>query len=383
MTMDFGGGGKGSLGGGLIKADKDVSKKAPARPPMGGRRMVIQMKKVWTRHAALGTFDGVNASITKAIADAQDALVKNPDSREKHRALVQALSYAGKLDEARDIANRWLERDKLDPQALGYIADILGREGKRELALRTLSGLVDLDPDRPNLHERMINAYERTGRIAQACSHRIALVGLTTKEAAKRAGSAARCLRSLGRTGDADLVMASLVDDKARTEAEKLATVAPVDPRVSGDLVISGKWDNTADLDISLVAPDGSRVSWMGGRRDITVADSTATDREQLSVKRLKKGNYLIEISRGEQAKSTVRGTLDVSVLGQKKSIPFELAGERTVVGKISVTMTSHLEPVNPGDARWLNQGNNNRRDMGLRRRPPPPGGPRMIENDL
>ncbi|HEY5920020.1 MAG TPA: FecR domain-containing protein [Kofleriaceae bacterium] len=378
----------GDSAGGLIKreegekaAKNDKKKQAEERPRAmpAGRRMVIQMKKVWTRHAALATFDGVNASITKAIADAQDALVKNPDSREKHRALVQALSYGGKLDEARDIANKWLERDKLDPQALGYIADILGREGKRELALRTLSGLVDLDPDRANLHERMINAYERSGRLSQACSHRIAMVGLTVKEAAKRAAGAARCLRSLGRTGDAELVMKSLVDDKARTEAEKLATVAPVDPRVAGDLVINGKWDNTADLDISLVAPDGSRVSWMGGRTDITVADSTARDREQLSVKRLRKGNYLIEISRGETASSTVRGSVDVSVLGQKKSLPFELSGERVVVGKINVTMTSHLEPVNPGDARWLRPGWQNRPD--IRPRPGRPGG--MIENDL
>jgi len=379
-------GGPGTMAGGVIQADK-AEKKAPARPtprpPVGGgRRIVIQMKKVWTRNAALGTFDGTSASITKAIADAQDALVKNPDSREKHRALVQALSYGGKLEEARDIANKWLERDKLDPQALGYIADILGREGKRELALRTLAGLVDLDPDRANLHERMINAYERTGRLAQACSHRIALVTLSVKEAVKRAGAAARCLRSLGKTADADLVMASLVDDKARTDAEKAATVAPVEPRVAGDLVINGKWDGASDLDISLVAPDGTRVSWMGGRTDITVADSTAHDREQLAVKRLRKGNYLIEINRGEPAKSTVRGTVDVSVLGQKKSMPFELTGDRMVVGKIAMTLTSHLEPVNPGDARWLNQGwqqqqwqqQNLRRQRG--------GRPGMIEGD-
>lgn len=354
----------GQAGGAMIKADAaEPAKRAAPRPNLGGRRMIIQMKRVWTRQAALATFDGVMPSITKAIADAQDALAKHPDSREKHRALVQALSYAGKLDEAREVANRWLERDKLDPQALGYIADILGREGQRELSLRTLAGLVDLDPDRANLHERMINAYERTGRIAQACSHRVALVGLTVKEAAKRAGAAARCLRSLGRTGDAALVMASLVDDKARTEAEKVATVSPVLPRVAGDLVINGTWSG-ADLDISLVAPDGTRVSWMGGRTDITVADSTAHDRERLAVKRLKKGNYLIEISRGDRASSTVRGTLDVSVLGQKKSLPFELAGERTVVGKIAVTMHSHLEPVNPGDARWLRPGWQNRPDL-------------------
>ncbi|HEY5944632.1 MAG TPA: BTAD domain-containing putative transcriptional regulator, partial [Kofleriaceae bacterium] len=371
----------GGGGGGAVAAEKPTtaprpSAKAPApprdevmrSPPRPRGRMMIAMKKVWTRSAALGEYGGVNAAITKAVEKADDELTQNPDSREKHRALVQALSYAGELDRAHEIANRWLERDKLDPQALGYIADLLGREGKRELALRTLAGLVDLDPDRAALHERMINAYERTGRISQACSHRIALVSLNVKESIKRAGAAARCLRSLGRTSDADLVMASLIDDKSRTEAEKLATVAPVEPRVTGDLVINGKWDNHADLDISLVAPDGTRVSWMGGRNDITVADSTANDREQLSVKRLRKGNYLIEISRGEQANSTVRGTLDVSVLGQKRSLPFELSGERTVVGKISVTMLSHLEPVNPGDARWLRQGWNGQPDMRPRR---------------
>jgi hypothetical protein len=183
------------------------------------------------------------------------------------------------------------------------------------------------------------------------------MVSISVKEAAKRAAAAARCLRSLGRSSDADLVMASLVDDKSRTEAEKLATVAPITPRISGDLIINAKWDQTADLDISLVAPDGSRVSWMGGRNDINVADSTAHDREQLAVKKLRRGNYLVEITRGESTSTPVRGTLDVSVLGQKLALPFELTGTHATVGRIAVTMTSHLEPVNPADARWLQMG--------------------------
>lgn len=357
---DFAAGSGRGAGGGFAAAGNTgatESRAMPApRPPLGRGRM-IPMKRVWTRQAALATFDGVSPSITKAIADAEDALANAPDSREKHRALVQALSYAGQLDEARDVAKRWLERDQLDPQALGYIADLLGRDGQRDLALRTLAGLVDLDADRAALHERMIHAYERTGRLAQACSHRIALVALATKDAIKRAGAAARCLRTLGRTDDAALVMASLVDDKARGEAERLATVAPVEPRIAGDLVIDGRWDGATDLDISLVAPDGTRVSWMGGRSDVTVADSTARDREQLSVKRLKKGNYLIEISRTDGASAPVRGTLDVRVLGQKKALAFELSGARTVVGRVNVSLVSHLEPLNPGDARWLGPG--------------------------
>src|SRR5690606_16463860 len=86
-------------GGADGRADTDAKSKMPARRrlPPGGRRMMIPMKRVWTRQAALATFDGTSASIIKAIENAQDALEKNPDSREKHRALVQALSYAGKL----------------------------------------------------------------------------------------------------------------------------------------------------------------------------------------------------------------------------------------------------------------------------------------------
>ena len=49
-----------------------------------------------------------------------------------------------------------------------------------------------------------------------------------------------------------------------------------------------------------------------------------------------------------------MRGTLDVSVLGQKKSMPFELTGDARDGRQDRVTMISHLEPVNPGDARWL-----------------------------
>jgi len=50
-----------------------------------------------------------------------------------------------------------------------------------------------------------------------------------------------------------------------------------------------------------------------------------------------------------------MHGSVDVTVLGQKKTFPFELTGTHATVGRISVTMSSHLEPVNPSDARWLN----------------------------
>ena len=109
-----------------------------------GRAGMVAMRRTWVRVPSVTAYDGVRDNLKKVIESAEAALAANPDSREKHRALVQALSYAGELDHAREIAAKWLERDKLDPQALGYTADLLGRDGQRELALRTLAGLVDV-----------------------------------------------------------------------------------------------------------------------------------------------------------------------------------------------------------------------------------------------
>ena len=84
----------------------------------------------------------------------------------------------------------------------------------------------------------------------------------------------------------------------------------------------------------------------MGGRNDVNVADSTAHDREQLAVKKLRKGNYLVEITRGDNVDA---GARHARCLGARPevAIPFELTGTHQTVGKIAVTMTSHLEPVN------------------------------------
>jgi tetratricopeptide (TPR) repeat protein len=331
----------------------------------------VQMRRVWVRSPSVTPYDTVHPSITKAIGVAEAALAASPDSREKHRALVQALSYAGELGRARDVATRWLERDQLDPQALGYLADLLGRDGQRERALRTLAGLVDLDADRVALHERMVHTYEQVGRLAQACGHRIALAALQPKLPLASAG-ALRCLRSLGRDRDAELILHALPDDASRAGVEKAALVTPLAAPATGDLVVKARWDNGADLDVTLVTPDGTRVSWMGGRTDVATTDVTSTDHEQLAIKTLRRGNYLLEISRTAASpftipgnfpfpvpgaspgtpsltppgtpSPTIRGTLDIVALGAHRSIPFELTGARTVVGRVSIRLEEHFE---------------------------------------
>jgi hypothetical protein len=71
-----------------------------------------------------------------------------------------------------------------------------------------------------------------------------------------------------------------------------------------------------------------------------------STTREEMAIRTLRRGNYLVEISRADGATGTVRGSLDVSVLGDHRALPFELTGSHAIVGRVSVTLTSHLEPV-------------------------------------
>jgi len=336
-------------------ADKKAKTVARANERSGPGAGWVQMRRVWVRSPSVTPYDTVNPSITKAIEVAEAALAASPDSRENHRALVQALSYAGEIDRARDVAKRWLERDQLDPQALGSLADLLGRDGQRELALRTLAGLVDLDADRVALHERMVRAYEQVGRLAQACGHRIAIAALQPKVPAASAG-ALRCLRALGRDRDAELILHALPDDATRAVVEKAALVTPAPAPVTGDLVVKAHWNTGADLDVTLVTPEGARVSWMGGRGDVLTGDVTSTEHEQLAIKALRRGNYLVEISRTRTAtdaavgavpaaaSGAIRGTLDIIALGAHRSIPFELTGPRAVVGRVSVRLEERFE---------------------------------------
>jgi len=314
----------------------------------GYRGNRFAMRRTWVRSPSISAYDGVGDSITKAIGNAERALAKAPDSREKHRALVQALSYAGELDRANALAAKWLDRDRLDPQALGYEADLLGRDGKREQALRLLAGVVDLDADRVESHERMAQAYEHVGRMSQACSHRIALSAISPKDG-KTAASAVRCLRALSRDDDAKLVLRDLADDATRAATEK-ALLAPEPPaKTGGDVVIGARWEGNEDLDISLVTPDGTRVSWMGGRPDVRVSDATSTQKEELSLAKIKRGYYLVEITRGGAPSSnTVRGTLDIAALGAKKSLPFELTGTHKTVARLSIKLEERIETLDP-----------------------------------
>jgi tetratricopeptide (TPR) repeat protein len=309
----------------------------------GGRMQ--RMRKVWFRTGSISPDAAISANLRRVVADFEVALKNAPDSRERHRDLVQALAYTGDLDRAYQVASAWLERDRLDPQALVYMADILGRQGERERALRMLSGVVDLQPDDEKLHQRLLEAYSRIGDFEHACAHRIVMAELDLDDA-DAVGSAMRCNRALGRDDLAASLRSAMPDDKARKGADAVAAQPETGEKASGELVLDATWQGATDLDISIVTPRGTRLSWMGGRDGLRVSGATAASGELVALRKADKGNYLIEVSRAKAGDRTaVTGKVTVQLLGHKRVIDFSLTDERTVIGKVNVRWNSRLEP--------------------------------------
>ncbi len=329
------------------KVDEKSAKK-PAKempPPRPDGRRWIPMRREFFRVGSVARFDGVHPNILDAVSRAETSLRLEPNSREHHRALVQALAYAGDLERAHAVAAQWLERDRLDAEALGYMADVLARTGRREDSIRTLSGAVDLQPDDRALHERLAAAFERVGAAERACAHRISLAAIAPADSTL-AGRAVRCLRATGRPDAADRLL-SAADPDARQKIELAASEPPALERATGDLVLSARWSGPSDLDISLISPDGKRLSWLGGRRGLTADGSGRPGSETLALRRIPAGNYLVEIARTDPADRTpLSGTVHVRVLGVDRDLRFDLASDHTTVGRIAVSRRSRLVPL-------------------------------------
>jgi tetratricopeptide (TPR) repeat protein len=330
-----GDGGGGWSGGGMVTQDPAPMAR---RSGGGGGRY---MRRVWFKVGSARPFDAVHPNIVAAVERFEAALREQPDSRERHRDLVQALSYAGDLDRAYEVAEAWLERDRLDPEALIYMADVLGRKGQRDRALRLLTGAVDVQPDDVRLHQRLAAAFERAGRGDRACAHRVTLAGLGEPEAATVA-AALRCLRDDG----ARQIVSRAAPAAVRDQATRLAAAPGRGERVAGELVVEARWDAPVDLDLTVVTPEGTRLSWMGGRTSVVADQVSDRGRERLGLERISTGNYLIEVSRVGADRTPVRGTLEVEVLGTRETLELSLDGDRAVVGRIHVSRQSRLEPL-------------------------------------
>lgn len=321
-----------------------VTTALPATPP---RRPGQWMRRVWFRVGEIRT-DGTPSFREQEQARlAEESLRQQPDSRDRHRAAVRALSRAGNLERALELAEAWFARDRLDVDALVARADLLARLGRRDEALRLLTGVVDLRPDDVALHARLASAFERSADTARACAHRVALAEIQRDDAASIA-NAMRCERANGQRELAELIASSVRQERVRSRASSLAS-APIDVRAPrGELMIDASWPGGDEIDIALIAPDGSRLSWMGGRTTIVGSDVRSSGRETLGLRTASVGQYLVEVTRTTpSAEGTLRGTLRVRAMGETRAIPFVIGDqERASVARVVVRRESRLESV-------------------------------------
>jgi ferric-dicitrate binding protein FerR (iron transport regulator)/tetratricopeptide (TPR) repeat protein len=318
----------------------------PPMPPPPPGRGGQWMRRVWFKVGSVAASSGPTAAEQGAVSGAEAALAVAPDSRDRHRALVRALSRAGDVRRAEEVADRWLGRDALDAEALTYLADAVARQGRRDDAMRLLTGIVDLRPDDKALHERLAKAFDRAGLSERACAHRVALAEIDARDTTAVA-AAVRCERALGRGDAAGRLLSAVSDGGARARVESQALAAPAAERSSGELTVSATWSGASDVDLAIITPQGTRISWMGGRANVFAGDATTLGRETLGLRSANVGSYVLEVVRAKPGdRQTVTGRVDVTVLGERRTLPFTLAGERAVVGRVEVRRESRLERV-------------------------------------
>ncbi|MFT3723995.1 MAG: VIT domain-containing protein [Hyphomonadaceae bacterium] len=316
------------------------------RPPVPPRRM-IPMRRVWERTAeiASGRVQPKAASF-EAIEQAERRSLSEPDHREPMKKLYTLLALSSDIGRAERVAQRWSERDPLDADALTARADLAARRGDRDAAIRMLGSVVDARPSDVAAQRRLERLERWSGAEALGCRHLVAAAELRQSDA-KLLADAVRCSRK----GSDEIALRELLagaSDSLRKDVEAKSALSVDDSVLSGDLQIQGRFEGGEDLDISLIDPDGQRVSWLGAptRAVIAARDVLSREREGLSLRGAKPGQYLVELVRSRSSGPSVSGELEIRAAGTSQRVPFTLTGTRVSVALITVRLTPKLVPL-------------------------------------
>jgi len=309
---------------------------------------MIPMRRIWERVGNVITDRTVpkTATLTK-LSELERELERDENRRDVVKNLFALYSLNGDIERAQSLAERWSSKEPLDPEALTARADLAARSGDRDLAIRILGSVVDVRPDDVKSQQRLVRLHRWAGRQALGCRHAVALAQLRSGDANLLADAVA-CSRETGESLFAEELLAA-ADPGVRTRAEPLISKAGrASSELSGDLRVEATWrSGESDLDLSLLHPDGHRVSWLGAptRGLISANDVTSTHGEGLALRGAKPGEYVVEVVRASGS-GPVRGELTITVAGTKKTVPFVLEGDRRAVALASIAMQPRLVPL-------------------------------------
>ncbi len=318
----------------------------PEPPPFNRRRM-IPMRRVWDR---VGRVDVPPRFLDAWSPSRRATLESRVHARELSRNALKDLYVvdflAGDLERAADSAERWSEKDPLDPDALTARADLAAQRGNREHAIRILGSVVDVRPGDYKAQWRLARLHRWAGAPERGCRHSLAVAQLMLRDA-KLVAEALRCARDVGRSSWAEDLLAA-VTAPVRAEVERHGVARPSD-ELSGDLRVTATWQGAEhDLDLVILHPEGYRVSWLGAptRSVISATDVLSVRREGLALRGADAGQYAIEVVRSSPAYERIYGELEILAGKETRRVPFTLEGDRLRVATAEIKLQSRLVPV-------------------------------------
>jgi tetratricopeptide (TPR) repeat protein len=318
----------------------------PRPQPIPPRRM-IPMRRIWERHGEVFTDRFVpKAAAASALNDAERELSRDDSRRANLKKAFALSSAAGDLAQAARLAERWLEKEPLDPEAITALADVEARRGNRDLAIRMLGSVLDVRPGDTASHKRLARLERWAGHADLACRHSIAIAEGRSTDTALVA-DAVRCARATSMPEVAEALLAAAPAGDRDAIERRLLQAAPDDAALSGDLRLEASWNGGSDIDLSLLDTEGHRVSWLGAgtRSVISARDATSTVREGLALRGAPPGEYVVELTRGSGAGSA-QGELIVTIAGATRRVPFSFEGDRKAIALVRIDMRSRLVPL-------------------------------------
>jgi hypothetical protein len=310
-------------------------------------RSWVPMRRIWERKGEIFSDRLVpKAASASALSDAERALWRDDSRRQNVKKLFALSSAAGDLTGAARLAERWLEKEPLDPEAITALADVEARRGHRDAAIRMLGSVLDVRPGDTAAHKRLARLERWAGRPELACRHSVAIAEGKSGDFALVA-EAVRCARATGMAALAEALL-SAAPATERAGIEQRAEQRPADDAaLLGDLRLEASWSGGPDLDISLVDTDGHRISWLGAgtRSVISARDAVSSSREGLALRGAAPGEYVVELTRGA-GPGSAQGELLLSVAGSLRRIPFSFDGDRKAVALLRISMQPRLVPL-------------------------------------
>ena len=282
------------------------------------------------------------------LSELAAALGANPLSRNARRKHLGYLMLLGRYHEGAAFAKEWLAIDRIDPNALRFLGNLLGIIGNPEAGIRTLSGILDVQPENDKIAAYLANYLEGRGRYAEAYPFRATRSSIKPESALLKAERALAAARA-NRLDEAAWIIIELAE--ARSDGTihlKPGVKLPADVRAkvfylagegrlpaeepiraqrakSAKFSLTLKWQGRGDLDLLTTR---GRHQIVGGEDDRYHLSPSArgNEGETLIGSQAVPGSYSVYvICASNEGCASVSGELKIRVHGHSQTLPFDL----------------------------------------------------------